>query len=74
MKYTDKTDDEWDDLVEQWHTSDTKISLENFLQLDNFEYRKMVFGIRDDSITEEELSKYQKDLVTFIVNDIKNIR
>ena len=67
MKVTDRTEEEWEDLIEQWHTTDTGMSIKEFLDLNDFEYTKLCFGVRDDNITQEELSAYQRyvaDVVT----------
>lgn len=71
MKYTDKTDDEWSDLIDKWHEGNTELTLKEFLCLDDFEYRKLCFGVRDDSITEPELSAYQKHVADVITGRIK---
>lgn len=58
MKYTDKTDDEWDDLIEEWHNDpDTTITLKEYLGLDDEQYQRLAFGIRDDSLSYEEVLK-----------------
>lgn len=58
MKYTDKTDDEWDDLIEKWHNDpDIKITLNEYLGLDDEQYQRLAFGIRDDSLSYEEVLK-----------------
>lgn len=59
-KYSDKTIQEWDDLVEKWHTDATiKCTLQEYLELDDIEYLKFVHGIIDEMpseiVTEPEI-------------------
>ena len=57
-KYLDKTQDEWDDLVEKWNT-DTSImcSLQEYLELDDVEYLKFAHGLDDENISDKKFTK-----------------
>ena len=66
MKYTDRTDDEWDKLTEEWLTGTSQETLKGFLQLDDTEYKRMVYSIRDDSISNEEVLSYHKQMINLI--------
>ena len=84
-KYLDKTQDEWDDLVEKWNT-DTSImcSLQEYLELDDVEYLKFAHGLDDKNISDKEVYEKSveiaKNAVTELVikpslnNAIKRIR
>lgn len=84
-KYLDKTQDEWDDLVEKWNT-DTSImcSLQEYLELDDVEYLKFAHGLDDENISDKEVyeksAEIAKNAVTELVikpslnNAIKRIR
>ncbi len=71
-KYLDKTESEWDELVEKWHT-DTAVecTLQEYLELDDIEYLKYAHGINDKNISDEEVLKKSaetaKDVVTELV-------
>ena len=55
-KYLDKTPDEWEDLIEQWHNDNSlTMSLPEFLELDETEYMRLVHGIDDANLTPEEI-------------------
>ena len=57
-KYSDKTQDEWDELVEQWHTDESlTMSLPDFLELDETEYMKLAHGIDTPDLTPEEVKE-----------------
>lgn len=62
-KYMDKTQEEWDKLVEKWHV-DTSItcSLQEFLELNDIEYLKMCMDISEPDITDEDVIKRFKEL------------
>lgn len=66
LKYTDRTDDEWDKLTEEWLTGTSQETLKGFLQLDDTEYKRMVYSIRDDSISNEEVLSYHKQMINLI--------
>ena len=71
-KYLDKTESEWDELVERWH-ADTSVecTLQEYLELDDIEYLKYAHGINDKNISDEEVLKKSaetaKDVVTELV-------
>ena len=45
-KFLDKTQKEWDALIEQWHSDETlTMSLPEFLGLNETEYLRLVHGI-----------------------------
>lgn len=55
-KFLDKTQEEWDDLVELWHSDESiKKSLPEFLGLNDIEYLKLVHSIDIPDLTEEEV-------------------
>lgn len=55
-KYLDKTEDEWAELVEQWHNDESlAMSLPEFLELDEIEYMRLVHSIDDPGLTREEV-------------------
>lgn len=57
-KYLDKTQDEWDDLIEQWHSDETLTkSLPEFLGLNETEYLKLTHGIDTPDLTPEEVQE-----------------
>ena len=54
--FLDKTQEEWDALVEQWHTDETiTVSLPEFLGLNETEYLKLMHGIDIPNLTPEEV-------------------
>lgn len=66
-KYSDKTESEWNELIEQWHNSPSiNCSLQEYLALN--EYLKLMYGIDEQDITDtqvsEKASKIVKDVVT----------
>lgn len=55
-KFLDKTQDEWDDLTEQWHNDKSlTISLQEFLELDDTEYLRFAHSIDTPDLTPEEV-------------------
>ena len=45
-KYSDKTESEWNELIEQWHNSPSiNCSLQEYLALNDVEYLKLMHGI-----------------------------
>lgn len=55
-KYLDKTEDEWENLVEQWHNDESlTMSLPEFLELDETEYLRLVHSIDTPNLTPEEV-------------------
>ena len=57
-KYLDKSQDEWEDLIEQWHNDELlTMSLPEFLELDETEYLRLVHGIDTPNLTPEEVAE-----------------
>lgn len=57
-KYLDKTQDEWDNLIEQWHSDETlTMSLSEFLGLNETEYLRLTHGIDTPNLAPEEVLK-----------------
>lgn len=57
-KYLDKTQEKWDELVEQWHNDETlEMSLPECLELDEVEYMRMIHGIDAPGLTAEEVAE-----------------
>lgn len=55
-KYLDRTQEEWDDLVEKWHTDESlTMSLPEFLELDETEYLRLVHSIDTPDLTPSEI-------------------
>jgi len=55
-KFLDKTEEEWDSLIEQWHTDPTiTMSLPEFLELDEVEYLRLMHNIDAADLTSEEI-------------------
>lgn len=55
-KYTDKTIEEWEDIVEEWHNSpQIEQSLPEYMDLNEIEYLKFVHNITDDTLSDEEV-------------------
>ena len=62
-KFLDKTQAEWDDLVEKWHANDEiGCSLREYLELSEVEYLKFVHGIRDKDISDEDVYKRSSEI------------
>lgn len=71
-KFLDKTQEQWDELVDEWHTDETiTCSLQEYLKLNDIEFLKFGHGITDENITDEEALKKSnmiaKDVVTELV-------
>lgn len=70
-KYLDKTEEEWDDLVDKWHTDSTiDCTLQEYLELDDIEYIKFAHGIDDKDISDEDVLKKSTDIVKDIVTEL----
>lgn len=53
-KFTDKTMDEWDDIVEQWHNdTETKLSLREYMGLNEVEFLRYAQNIPDPSLDDD---------------------
>lgn len=70
-KYLDKTSEEWDDLVDKWH-SDNKIScsLQDYLELDDIEFLKLAHGINEKDISDEEVLKKSSEIAKDVVTEL----
>lgn len=70
-KYLDKTQDEWDDLVEKWNT-DTSImcSLQEYLELDDVEYLKFAHGLDDENISDKEVYEKSAEIAKNAVTEL----
>ena len=71
-KYSDKTESEWNELIEQWHNSPSiNCSLQEYLALNDIEYLKLMHGIDEQEITDtqvsEKASKNVKEVVTELI-------
>lgn len=71
-KYSDKTPDEWDVLIEKWHTDATiTCSLQDYLELSDAEYMRLVHSLDDEKISDKEIyegvRQIAKDVVTEMV-------
>ena len=63
-KYLDKTEDEWEDLVEKWHNDLTiTCSLQQYLELDDIEYLKFSHGMNEKDLTDEEVLEKSSEIV-----------
>lgn len=71
MKYTDKTDEEWDEIVEKWHT-DTSITktLPEYMGLDDEQYLRFVHNIRNDTLNNEDVKSISADIVKEVVTEL----
>ena len=70
-KYLDKTEEEWDDLVEKWHTDSTiDCTLQEYLELDDIEYIKFAHGIDDKDISDEDVLKKSTEIVKDVVTEL----
>lgn len=69
-KYLDKTQEEWDDLVELWH-SDASIdcSLQEFLELDDVEYLKFAHGM-DAEVSDSDVYKISNKICADVVMEL----
>lgn len=69
-KYLDKTQKEWDDLVELWH-SDTSIdcSLQDFLELDDVEYLKFAHEM-DAEVSDSDVYKTSSEICADVVMEL----
>lgn len=69
-KYLDKTPEQWDKLVEQWHTdASIECSLQEFLELDDIEYMKYTLGISDEELSDEDVLKKSSDIARCVVTE-----
>ena len=55
-KFLDKTMEEWDDIVEKWHNDETiKVSLPEYMELNDVEYMRYVHNITDPMLSDENV-------------------
>lgn len=70
-KFLDKSQEEWDALVEKWHTDNTiDCSLMDYLGLSEVEYLKFVHGIKDTDISDEDVYKRSSEVVKDAVTEL----
>lgn len=63
-KYIDKTQEEWDSLIDKWHTDDIKCTLQEYLELDDIEYLRLIHNVTDPNVSKEDILKTYKKAVT----------
>lgn len=57
-KFLDKTMDEWDAIVEQWHNDDSiEVSLSEYMGLNEVEYMRYTHNITEPNLSSEEVFK-----------------
>lgn len=55
-KFLDKTMDEWDDIVDKWNEDkDTKLTLPEYMDLNEIEFLRYVHNITDSNLTDAEV-------------------
>lgn len=55
-KFSDKTMDEWDDIVEKWHNdTETELSLREYMGLNEVEFLRYAQNIPDPSLDDESV-------------------
>lgn len=70
-KYLDKTNEEWDDLIDKWHSDNTiSCSLQDYLELDDIEFLKLAHGIDDKDISDEEVLKKSSEIAKDVVTEL----
>lgn len=70
-KYLDKTEQEWEDLTEKWHTDPTiSCSLQEYLGLDDIEFLKFAHGIDTENISDEEVVKRSSEICKDVVTEL----
>ena len=70
-KYLDKTKEEWDELIEKWHSDETiTCSLQEYLELNDIEYVKFVHGIDTQNLTDEEVLKKSSEITKNVVTEL----
>lgn len=70
-KYLDKTNEEWDDLVDKWHSDNTiSCSLQDYLELDDIEFLKLAHGIDNKDISDEEVLKKSSEIAKDVVTEL----
>lgn len=70
-KYLDKTPDEWELLTEKWHEDETiTCQLQEYLGLNDIEYRKFVFGIDDKDISDTDVIEKSSEIIRDVVTEL----
>ena len=70
-KYIDKTQEEWDALIDKWHTTDDiKCSLQEYLELDDIEYLRLIHNITDPTVSDEDVLKISRNTVKEVVAEL----
>ena len=70
-KYLDKSSEEWEDLVNKWHSDNTiSCSLQDYLELDDIEFLKFAHGIDDKDISDEGVLKKSSEIAKDIVTEL----
>lgn len=54
--------EEWYDLIDEWHKSDSNLTLEDYLQLDDINYTRLLWDIRDVTLTDDEVYEISKNM------------
>ena len=55
-KFSDKTIEEWDNMVEQWHNDESiESSLAVYMWLDEVEFMRYIHNITEQYVTDEEV-------------------
>lgn len=56
LKFKDKTTKEWDDIVDAWHNdTETKLSLQEYMGLNDIEFFRYVHNISDENLSDGEV-------------------
>lgn len=70
-KYLDKTKSEWEDLTEKWHSDVTiTCSLQEYLELNDIEYLKLVHAIEDKNISDADVLKKSSEIAKDVVTEL----
>lgn len=70
-KFFDKTMDEWDDIVDKWHEDKTtKLTLPEYMGLNEIEFLRYMHNITDPNLTAEEVEEEASRRTLEIVNSI----
>jgi len=70
-KYIDKTQEEWDALIDKWHTTDDiKCSLQEYLELDDIEYLRLIHNITDPTVSDEDVFKISRNTAKEVVAEL----
>lgn len=70
-KFLDKSMEEWEDMVEQWHNDESlDCSLKEYMGLNDIEYLKFTHNITDEDISDEEVLERSKSIVKDAVTEL----